>query len=512
MIGAASIISFSRPPVRLRFMISFAQRSVRWMLPLWILLLAALTLNGYFPPSPPKASSSPAEQDRDEQAILQSAAVLSAKGVDARQRSLALANYRSAVMRLLPILKGNSVASHDKDQRKFFNPHDFSEVVPVEISRISVSGLHRDGLGIPVIGRIAQSGTDPNAPRSGFVLAATALVLPDSDGRMDLFYADPTRVDTIEAFEKELPVAMDLEAWLDAVEATGPPLSAGFRYMLRSNEFEYQARLTFLEPFDPDKTPVVLIHGLMSTPRMWKPVLDGLLADREIRKHYQFWFFYYPTGQPVPFSALQLRQALTEAASRHRLRKPLVLIGHSMGGVVARAQVSRISAAEAEEVMPEIRRLPIDSQVRNAVIFEPRTDVERIIFIATPHRGSDVAMGNLAALGMRLIDLPDWIVSELESLSADGEQLPTSIHGLSPNSQFLQALARFRPDVTVHSIIGDRGRGNKSNSSDGVVSYSSSHLDFAESELIISTGHGGFAHPKAIAEIARILKLNPLEE
>ena len=89
-----------------------------------------------------------------------------------------------------------------------------------------------------------------------------------------------------------------------------------------------------------------------------------------------------------------------------------------MGGVVARAQVSRISAAEAEEVMPEIRRLPTDSQARNALIFEPRTDVERIIFIATPHRGSDVAMGNLAALGMRLIDLPDWIASELESLSS----------------------------------------------------------------------------------------------
>ncbi len=196
----------------------------------------------------------------------------------------------------------------------------------------------------------------------------------------------------------------------------------------------------------------------MSTPRIWKPVLDRLLADRQIRKHYQFWFFYYPTGQPVPFSALQLRQALADADSRHRLRKPLVLIGHSMGGVVARAQVSRISAAEAEEVMPEIRRL--DSQARDAVIFEPRTEVERIIFIATPHRGSNVAMGNLAALGMRLIDLPDWIVSELEGLSADGGQLPTSIHGLSPNSQFLQALDRFRPDVPVHSIIGDRGRGD----------------------------------------------------
>jgi hypothetical protein len=83
-----------------------------------------------------------------------------------------------------------------------------------------------------------------------------------------------------------------------------------------------------------------------------------------------------------------------------------------------------------------------------------------------------------------------------------------SIHGLSPNSQFLQALDRFRPDEPVHSIIGDRGRGNKSGSSDGVVPYSSAHLNFAESELLIPTGHGGFAHPKAVAEIARILKLN----
>ena len=232
-------------------MTSFAQRSVTWML-----LLAALTLNGSFSDSPLNASSSPAERESAEQAILQAAAILSAKGVDPRQRSLALASYRSAVMRLLPILKGNADASHEKHQRKFFNPHDFSEVAPVERSRISVSGLHRDGLGLPVIGRIAQSGvTDPNAPPSGFVLAATALVLPDSDGRMDLFFADPTRVETIDAFEKELPVAMDLEAWLDAVEATAPPFGAGFRYMLRSNKFDYQSCLIFLQPFDPDKTP-----------------------------------------------------------------------------------------------------------------------------------------------------------------------------------------------------------------------------------------------------------------
>ena len=159
-----------------------------------------------------------------------------------------------------------------------------------------------------------------------------------------------------------------------------------------------------------------------------------------------------------------------------------------------------------KKVFPNIGSLPDHSLARNAIIFEPRTDIERIIFMATPHQGSTVAMGNVAALGMGLIDLPTWIISELESLSIDTEQLPTSIHGLSPDSQFLQALHAYRPGVPVHSIVGDRGRNDKSKSSDGVVSYSSSHLDFAESELVIPAGHGGFTHPAAIAEIARILK------
>ena len=69
---------------------------------------------------------------------------------------------------------------------------------------------------------------------------------------------------------------MNLEAWLDAAEATGPSFGAGFRYMLRSNRFGSPSRLIFLRPFEVDKTPVVLIHGLMSTPRMWKPVLNAL--------------------------------------------------------------------------------------------------------------------------------------------------------------------------------------------------------------------------------------------
>lgn len=123
-------------------------------------------------------------------------------------------------------------------------------------------------------------------------------------------------------------------------------------------------------------------------------------------------------------------------------------------------------------------------------------------------------MGGIGALGIHLIDLPDRVASELQSFAdifvpeGDG-RLPTSIHGLSPNSKFLEALDRHRPGVPAHSIIGIRRSRSALKSSDGVVPYSSSHLDFAEPEVLIPAGHGGFSHPKAIAEIARILKSAP---
>ena len=438
-----------------------------------------------------------------------------------RERGRAAREYRRLVAAHLPQLLGAAaepgLVPAGQRLEGIQDPETFAEITPAQAPRKTTPGLHRRGLGLPAIGTMPPG--DPNAPRAGYRVPLTLVALPQNPPTRccDAALVDPRRVDTVRTARGELPVAMDLEAPLDATRATGPRLGAGLLNLLRPGGFAGRPRVVFLQPFDPDKRPLVLVHGLMSTPRMWEPLVKDLLADPLVRAKFQIWFFYYPTGQPVPLSALQLREALDDAVARYRPRHPMILVGHSMGGILSRAQVSGIGEQDVEPVIPTIGSFPQEAQIRRALIFEPRTDVSRVVFMFTPHRGSRLASGGLGAWGIRLIRLPDTLINEL---SAVGDQLagtsygrlPTSIHGLSPNSQFLRALDAIQPSVPTHSIIGDRGRGDGPASSDGVVPYSSSHLEAAKSELIVPAGHGGFAHPLAVAELIRILHESLKEE
>ena len=66
--------------------------------------------------------------------------------------------------------------------------------------------------------------------------------------------------------------------------------------------------LYMLEPFQPDKIPVVMVHGLWSSPVTWMEMFNDLRSDPQVREHYQFWFYMYPTGQPFWYSAAEMRE------------------------------------------------------------------------------------------------------------------------------------------------------------------------------------------------------------
>jgi pimeloyl-ACP methyl ester carboxylesterase len=328
---------------------------------------------------------------------------------------------------------------------------------------------------------------------------------------------DPTRRTTVRVAGAQRPLAADFGAPLAYYPEPG--LLLGFMAMLRPEKYENRAGLYLLEPYDPDRIPVILIHGLTSIPQMWLPTISAIESDPELRGRYQFWVFAYPTGNPITLSALRLRESLERVYQLYPRTKGMVLISHSMGGLVARTQAvttrrvlwDRVFRGDADRLYA---KLPPDNVVKRALIFDANPRVQRIVFICVPHRGAALAINWIGSLGNGLISLPSKLLTRAVDLAdqikraAGVRRVPTGINGLSPRSPVLLRLDTLPIRAPYHSIIGDRGRGDTPNSSDGVVAYWSSHLAGAQSELIVPGPHGSFALPQTIAELKRILHLH----
>lgn len=275
------------------------------------------------------------------------------------------------------------------------------------------------------------------------------------------------------------------------------------------------SKLILLEPYDKDRIPVLLVHGLNSHPRMWRDVINDLRADPKLRGKYQFMLFYYPTAWPISYSSMRLREELAALQETVGPTKEMVVIGHSMGGLLSRMQVvdpgrkiwDEVFGADADKLYA---KLPADSGVKRGLIFKPDPHIGREVYICTPHRGSGLSDLSITSWFIKLIKLPSTITSafiDLPSNIIERGNL-TSVAGLSPGNPLYKALDQLPIVVPYHSIIGDRGRGDSPNSSDGVVPYWSSHLDGAESEVIVGDSHGAYDDPQAILEMRRILLLN----
>jgi hypothetical protein len=256
------------------------------------------------------------------------------------------------------------------------------------------------------------------------------------------------------------------------------------------------------------------------------------MGDEQLRRTYQVWEVYYPTNVPVAVNLRQIRQALDQTlqhfdpSGKAVASNNIVLIGHSMGGVIARLLVSSSDDKLWGVVPPRPGLSDADKQrLRERLApylqFSPMPQVTRAVFLAAPHRGTPVARWKLARWVGGLIRLPLTLLEEGKNLTdamqgknADPgtpARLPNSIDNLSDNDPFIKASSTLQisPKVHYHSIVGVyKGKGPLSDSDDGVVPYTSSHLDGADSELAVPSWHGVQDTPQAIIELRRILRLH----
>ena len=286
--------------------------------------------------------------------------------------------------------------------------------------------------------------------------------------------------------------------------------------------------LNLRRPYARGKVPVVFIHGLWATARSWNGMIAALEADPGLSQRYQFWTFGYSTGDPIPYSASRLRQSLAaarrqfDADQSERSFDRIVLVGHSMGGLLAKMLVvdsgtrlwSEVSARPFEQLAGDAgdRMLLAD-----ALLIKPVPEVRSVVFVATPHRGSRLCQGWLQGLGSRLVRPTEPLRGACERLIARNDpgffneafykRLPTSIEELEWDAPFLKSLGELpvSRDVKLHSIIAVRPDRRELERSDGLISYASAHLESADSEIVVAAGHLCQDDPGVIREVRQIL-------
>jgi pimeloyl-ACP methyl ester carboxylesterase len=332
------------------------------------------------------------------------------------------------------------------------------------------------------------------------------------------------QVKNVRAGNHTFPLAAGYTSPLAMMLEEMHPGKLGLPRLLHPAKYAATTRIARLEPYDPNKTVVLLVHGLMSSPGTWLPLINHLRSAEDVRKHYQFWFYSYPSGYPYSYSAATLRKELDAAEKRFPMHKKMVVIGHSMGGCISRVLITDSDRRiwdqlftvppEQMDVPPEHRHILTES-----TIFRHRPEIGRVIFISAPLRGADMAAGWMGRLGARLVRLPaDMLRIGSEEAryvkNAAGhkhfDHFPNSVDTLSPDNNFVCALntVPITSGIPYHTIAGDRGRGDSPNSSDGLVPYWSSHLPDAKSEKIVPTHHNAQQSTEAIEEVHRILTLH----
>ncbi len=431
-----------------------------------------------------------------------------------------------------------------------FDHYDF-------VSDYEIETLHNRhttyGLGVPLIAVRRPADTNDQREKyypKGLSYAVTAMMRcvdvpagsrPGESKTCVLEFFDPLTANQIQLAEQWVPLETDLTTplahFLDTPDfrKRNEPTEG----LLNPNNTLERRGLYMLEPYDPERIPVLMVHGLWSSPMTWMDMFNDLRSFPEVRERYQFWFYLYPSGQPFWLSATQLRTDLTamrkvfDGNRRDDSLDQMVLVGHSMGGLVSRMQtidsgddfwsiVSDEPIRNADQAIAKIRGNDDDrNKLVSTLFFKPNNSVKRVITIATPHRGSEFANDYTRWLARKFIKLPNLAVGTGSRLAMQNPLLfkdtqlltmANAIDSLAPESPIFPVMMRAKkaPEVKYNNIIGVLENPSlltgRTTRGDGVVEYASAHMDDTESELLVDAPHTTVhMTPKAVFEVRRIL-------
>jgi pimeloyl-ACP methyl ester carboxylesterase len=411
----------------------------------------------------------------------------------------------------------------------------------VSLADFEVRGLRnryrRRGIGAPLAASVAKSGEQSVdrwlAPRTKVPVTALlrfsdpVLGTRGTEMHATIELYDDAETAAVQIDGRSVPLESEITAAL-AYQLEGAPVwdfeFAGFRkgdFGLASEK----DNLFMLHPHRPGRIPVIFVHGTASSPARWAEMANELMNDPVLAQRYELWFYIYNTGNPVAYSAMGLRESLQRAAQdldpqgQDPAMRQMVVIGHSQGGLLTKMTVvssgTRFWDAGQKVPLDQIKMSAgVKDLVRRTMFVEPLPSVTTVVFICTPHRGSFVAEGFFGKIGRRLVSLPGTltkasvdVVQLNPGAAAQQFTLPTAIDNMDGSNPFIQTLSALpiAPGVDAHSIIAVKGDGPPDKGDDGVVKYSSAHIDGVASELIVRSGHSAQAVPETIEEVRRIL-------
>lgn len=424
--------------------------------------------------------------------------------------------------------------------------------IPKELlaaSSIGFGGIRnayrRDGFGAEMVAALpaVTSGAQPLSP-SDFPLAGgySAMPTPNVTCLLDFPGDDvqqvlASRSATLRAFdpllestaaikEENVPLAANFTAGYGVWLARSNFSTEAIRTLLDMDKSLDKPHLYMLQPFDPNRRVVLMLHGLASSPEAWVNTANDVLGDDELRARYQVWLMYYPTNLPLPYNHQAIRQTVLKAlrdmdpSGAAKASHGMVVVGHSMGGLLTRLMISSSNGSELlDHTLQELKGKgdeanAVREELGPLLEFDPMPEVRRAVFIATPHLGTPSAEGVLAAIVSRLSSIPQGLSTRYSAsaavMAAVSGRLPLSIDNLKESDAFVKDITKLpiSPDAVYHSIIAVKNPTDLANATDGFVPYRSAHLAGAASEKVIVSGHSVQQTPEAVLELRRILRMD----